>query len=124
MQRRDDSAWNQALSENTIDAYQQYLANFKNGRHILEAKSKIDELQQQQQNQVDTTILDYSTNPTIDLVYRVQILSDIKPWTPNKIRAKIYQYYGVDGKPTFQGYIQGRYKYFVGNFKNYRQYVA
>ncbi len=120
MQRRDDSAWNQALSENTIDAYQQYLANFSNGRHILEAKAKIDQLRQQQQNAVDTTILDYTTTPNVDLVYRIQILSDIKPWTANKIRSKIYPSYGVDGKPTFQAQIGGRYKYFIGEFKSYK----
>ncbi len=119
--QKDDQAWQQALSENTIDAYQNYIDNFPDGRHVAEAQAKITALQQQQQVSTDTTILNYSTNPTFDLIYRVQILSDTKPWTPAKIRAKIYRYYGKDGRPTYNAFLDGRYKYFIGEFKTYAE---
>ena len=119
--QKDEQAWQQALYENTIEAYQNYIDNFPDGKHVAEAQAKITALQQQQEQNVDTTILDYTKNPTFDLIYRVQILSDIKPWTPGKIRAKIYRYYGRDGKPTYNAFIDGRYKYFIGEFKTYNE---
>ncbi len=121
MRKADDQAWQKALNENTIDAYQSYISNFPTGRHISEARAKIEELKQQQLNQTDTTILDYTNNPTIDLVYRVQILADKKPWSASRIRSKIYRYYGKDGKPTYKLVINGWYKYYVGEYKTYAE---
>jgi len=43
-----------------------------------------------------------------------------KPWTDEKIRAKIYPHYGL-GLPKFDTVIFGWYKYYIGEFNSYAE---
>ncbi len=121
MAKKDDQAWQNALNQNTIQAYQQYLNQFPNGRHVSEAKAKITALQQQQISSDSTFITQNQTfNSNSNLIYRVQILADKRPWTKAQIRKKIYKYYCIS-EPCFQTVINGWYKYYIGKYTTYQK---
>ncbi len=113
MIEEDNNAWQAALQENTIDAYQHYLDKYPNGLHKTEAQNKIDEIQKQielaQQQQ---------ENP--DLVYHVQIMADTHPWTTDEIKRKIY----FTNQKIEETYFDGWYKYWIGSFDKYEDAKA
>jgi len=109
----DNNAWQKALRENSIDAYQQYIDKYPSGIHVTEANTKIAELERQveiaQQQQ---------TNP--ELVYHIQIMADTHPWTVNEIKNKIY----YTNETINEQYINGWYKYWIEDFSSYSEAKA
>ncbi len=118
LKKEDDKAWQEALAQNTIDAYQSYLDKFPEGRHVSEARSKIEQLQSQPAT-TDSTYL--YQNSGIDLIYRIQVAASRKPLTPAQIRRKTYTRYGLDGLPTYHVRKDGYYKYYVGEYHSYNE---
>ncbi|MBN2891415.1 MAG: SPOR domain-containing protein [Bacteroidales bacterium] len=113
LNQKDNEAWQEALMENSISAFEKYLDSYPNGLHIAEAQQKIDELEEkiriaeQQQN-----------NP--ELVYHVQIMADTHQWTNQEIKSKIY----YTTEPITETYVDGWYKYWIGSFNTYDEAKA
>jgi len=105
-QQKEDNLWQQALQANTISAYQNYINAYPDGRYVSLAQQKIAEIEQQ--------IKEAEQNKESDIIYRVQILADVRPWTDNEIKAK----YGISDH-IYESFYNGWYKYSVGEFHKY-----
>ncbi len=118
LKKEDDRAWKEAVSKNTIEAYQNYLNKFPEGRHVSEARSKIEQLRSQPET-TDSTYIYQSSG--VELIYRIQVAASRTPLTPAQVRKKTYTRYGLDGLPTYQIRKDGYYKYYVGEYHTYNE---
>ncbi len=109
----DNNAWADAVAQNTISAYQNYLNKFPNGLHAEEARQRIQEIEAEIEQQE-------ALNKTSNLIYRVQILADKRPWTDSEIKAKIYN----TSEPIYEVFYNGWYKYAIGEFHTYAEAKA
>lgn len=105
----ENNAWNTATQKNTINSYNNYLANYPMGKYADEAMKRIEQLKNKTRN------LDLN-NPNVGLVYKIQILADKKPWNETKIKRKT-RYKGT--YKIQQRYDDNYYKYSVGLFRKY-----
>ena len=122
LKQQEEQAWQNAVLQNTIEAYQSYLNRFPEGSHVTEARSKIDELKKAKEQDSTQTLLTGNNNP--DLIYRIQVCASPKPVSANFIRAKYYTQYGLDGRPVYTARVDGYYKYYVGHYTTYEQAKA
>jgi hypothetical protein len=109
----DNKAWQNALMENSISAYQNYIEKYPQGLHVSEANAKIQELEEKIR-----IAEEQQKNP--DLIYHVQIMADTHPWTTEEIKSKIY----FTNETIVEQYIDGWYKYWIGDFKTYDEAKA
>ncbi len=109
----DNKAWQNALMENSIQGYQNYLDSYPQGLHVAEANAKISELEEKIR-----IAEEQQKNP--DLIYHVQIMADTHPWTTEEIKSKIY----FTNETIVEQYIDGWYKYWIGDFKSYDEAKA
>lgn len=123
LKKQDDQAWQNAVLQNTIEAYQDYINRFQNGAHVAEAQSKINELKQAAQQPKDTISYVQQTvsQPNPNLVYRIQVYAALHSVSAAKIRSTSYPLYGLDGRPTYYTKMGKYYKYFVGKYYTYKQ---
>ena len=125
MKKQEQNFWQNVVSRNTIEAYQDYLNRYPNGSYVSEARMRIEELKKakkqknnyEQQNEQQN--VQQITNK--NLIYRIQVFASLKPVTPAKIRQSGYTLYGLDGRPTHSEKIGKYYKYFVGEYYTYDQ---
>ncbi len=112
---KDNQAWQDALMEDSKNAYETYIQNFPNGMHVTEANQKIQDI-----NQKIADAQSKQNNP--DIEYHVQIAASLVPLSDGKIKNSIYftneaiQNYQEDDS-------QGRhwYKYYIGTFSGYQE---
>jgi hypothetical protein len=107
---KDNRAWQNAIMENSIQAYQDYIDNYPNGLHIQEAQAKIDQLEKEIQEAE-------KQQKNLKLIYHVQIMADKHPWSIRDIKHKIF----YTNEDITEHNIDGWYKYWVGDFKTYKE---
>lgn len=113
MVNADNQAWQNALMEDSISAYEEYIQNYPNGIHVAEAEQKIEDLHKKiadAQNQ--------QGNP--DLVYHVQISASKTPLSDATIKSRVF-YTNETIEHFEEDDSQGRHwhKYYIGSFSSY-----
>ncbi len=124
LKQQEEETWKNAVLQNTIEAYEDYLNRFPEGSHVSEARSRIEDLKKAKEQATDTTVINMPAGGASPLIYRIQVYASKKPVSPAKIRATGYSRYGVDGRPVYSIHFGGYYKYYVGEYKNYEQAKA
>lgn len=125
LKQQEENAWKNAVLQNTIEAYQDYLNRFPEGSHVSEARSRIEELKKAKQQANDTTVINMQQGVmNNDLIYRIQVFAAKKKVSPAMIRSTSYPLYGLDGRPTYSARVGGYYKYYVGEYHTYAQAKA
>ncbi len=107
---KEDEAWSSAVMENSINGYSRYLNEFPNGKYVAQAQQKITELE----NKIRAAE-ELQNNPS--LVYHIQIMADNFQWNQQDILSKIY----YTNEVISETYIDGWYKYWIGNFSSYKE---
>jgi hypothetical protein len=109
--QKDEKAWQNAQDINTIESYQDYIDNFPQGKYVSKARQMINQLQEEERKRRE---LDQS-----NYVFMVQIAASKVTLSKGKL-AKIYK----KTADINRIYIDGYYKYRVGNFKTYKEAAA
>ncbi len=120
LKQQEENAWKNAVLQNTIEAFQDYLNRFPGGSHVSEARSRIEELKKAQQQSNDTAFNTMNS----DLIYRIQVFAAKRQVSPAMIRSTTYPLYGLDGRPTYSARVGSYYKYYVGEYRTYAQAKA
>lgn len=107
-QEKEEKAWKKAMMNNTLESYQEYLVQYPNGKYSDLAKQLIEDFE----NKIKEAEAKQN-NP--NLVYHIQILADKRKWSENEIKSKIY----YTNEPIKEIFIEGWYKYWIGNFNSY-----
>ncbi len=106
---RDNAAWENAQSINTIEAYEDYIDAFFSGKYVNSARSMIRQLKSE---------IERNKQPVInsDYIYKVQIAAS-KTALPNyELKSKYSNTAEVEKE-----YVNYYYKYRVGSFATYSQ---
>jgi hypothetical protein len=111
MVQKDERAWQNAQDINTIASYQDYIDNFPQGKYVSKARQLIKQLQDEENNK---RVVDQS-----NYIFMVQIAASKVVLSQGKL-GSIYK----KTKEIQRIYIEGYYKYRVGNFKNYKEAAA
>lgn len=104
---RDDRAWQNAQSINTIASYQDYIDNFPSGKSVNKARQMIRQLQAEEENNKQPVVSGY--------IFMVQIAAS-KNSLSNYVLSGIYN----NTSEISKVYTDYYYKYRVGNFTNYK----
>ncbi len=110
---KDNKAWNEALTQNTFEAYVNYIKNFPTGLHIDEAKAKIKAIKAKiaaERKQMEK----YNA----EIEYRVQLVAVSKKLSTWKKKRLYSDYKSIEEELDP---IDGLYKYYVGHFKHYKE---
>ncbi|MCQ2974441.1 MAG: hypothetical protein MJ211_06470 [Bacteroidales bacterium] len=107
--QEEQSAWNKALSTNTIDGYNNYINRFPSGKHVQDARNRIAALSNAGKQKRCT-----SSNPDEGLAYRIQICADKRRWSSKKL-SRLYKGSLVIDERQSDGY----YKYWIGCYRSY-----
>lgn len=110
LEEEENRVWQNALSDNTIYSFQNYLNDFPNGKYASEARSQIADLEEQERRKAE----EQSRSLSGSLVFQVQIAAS-KVALP---KHKIAKFYKATEEVTMKNY-DGWFKYAVGNFKKY-----
>jgi hypothetical protein len=105
----ENRSWQNAQSENTIYSYKNYINDYPNGKHVSEANSLISDLEAIERKKQEDASKSIS-----NIVFQVQIAASKNKLPDWKIKSIYKQIKDVEPK-----FLEGWYKYFVGNFKTY-----
>jgi hypothetical protein len=116
----ENEAWVSAQNSNTINAYQAYLSKFPYGAHAGEAKTRISQLQEDEQIAAEEEerkrLAESEKTKTSGVWFEVQVMAVTKQAKPEVI-TKIYK--GSESVREFQD--DGWFKYSVGKFQSYKE---
>jgi len=107
----ENEAWNNAISDDSIEAYRTYLSDYSNGKHASEARNRIAELEEAvRKKQAEDERLRSLEN----LKFHIQIAASRKQLSKYKIR-RIYR-----GKESISmKNYDNWYKYSIGTYETY-----
>lgn len=108
---RDNAAWENAQSINTIEAYEDYIDAFPSGKYVSSARSMIRQLKAEQERNNQPVVSDY--------VFKVQIAASKTALPKYELAVK---YKGTE--EIEKEYVNYYYKYRVGSFPTYAQAAA
>lgn len=111
LEDQEEQAWQNAESDGTIYGYQSYLNDFPSGKYASAARSRIEELEDEERRKREE---EKSRNMKGALVYQVQIAASKKALPKWKV-ARLYK---ATSEVTRKNY-DGWYKYSVGKFTKY-----
>ncbi len=106
---RDNAAWENAQSINTIEAYEDYIDAFSSGKYVSNARSMIRQLKAE---------IERNKQPVVnsDYIFKVQIAAS-KTALPNyELKSKYSNTAEIEKE-----YVNYYYKYRVGSFPTYTQ---
>ena len=105
---RDNAAWENAQSTNTIEAYEDYIDAFPSGKYVSSARSMIRQLKAEEERNKQPVSSDY--------IFKVQIAAS-KTALPNyELKSKYSNTAEIEKE-----YVNYYYKYRVGSFPTYAQ---
>ena len=110
LEEEENRVWQNAESENTIYGYQTYLNDFSNGKYASQARSRIEDLEEEERKRKEENARSLKGN----LEFQVQIAASKKPLP----KWKIAKFYKRTNEVTTKNY-DGWHKYAVGSFKKY-----
>jgi hypothetical protein len=105
---KDEAAWENAQSINTIASYQDYIDEFPRGKYVSDARQMIQKLQDEERKRKEFESGNYT--------FKVQIAASKFILSKGKL-ASLYS----KTSEIERVFVEGYYKYRVGNFKNYSE---
>lgn len=108
---RDNSAWENAQSINTIESYQDYIDNFPSGKYVNSARQLIRKLEAEIEKNRTAAVSDFN--------FMVQIAAS-NTTLNNYLLSSLYN----NTSEIKRVYVDYYYKYRVGSFNNYKDAAA
>ncbi len=115
----DRRAWDEAQTINTIEGYQDYIANFSRGKYVAEARERMGKLKEAPVVDEPDDNVNHPVANAKGYVFKVQIAASRKPLSHERL-AEIYPQ--VD--KIERQFIGGKYKYRIGSYPSYKQAAA
>ncbi len=109
---RDNAAWANAESVNTIEAYEDYIDAFPSGKYVSSARSKIRQLKAEEEKNKQPAV-------SSDYVFKVQIAASKTALPKYELASKYSKTEEIE-----KVYANYYYKYRVGEFGTYSQAAA
>jgi biotin-(acetyl-CoA carboxylase) ligase len=108
----DRLAWENAVEENTIESFEEYIETFSKGKFVSQARDKIAKLKADIENNVSQNA---SNSQNTGLTFKVQIAASKRKLS----NAKLLKYYS-DVSKIESVYVGKYHKYRVGSFSSYK----
>ena len=116
LEEEEKRVWQNALSENSVLAFQNYLSEYPSGQYASEARQQISDLEEAERRKKEE---EKERSMAGNLKFHVQLAASKKPLPAWKIK-KFYR----GKKQVVQKHYDEWYKYSIGNFKTYAEAKA